>query len=253
MDRKILRVTAILSVIILLSCAVSCMGHRPDLQRLFWQLDVYRTPENGAQYERLSVFAVVRDMDGGEDLDVWRLRMPEEELVWERDVEELRRVGSGEDTWTGSNSFAMPFDAPLPRGEYLLHIADRAGEQGETSFIIPADLIGLTSGDLEVELFPRLRFENGRALLSSSYEHHSITVVDARGEIVELSESSKALFPAGKLEEWRNAGGEELVIGAFHEELGIGLKSGPYPLPPVTTPDKPSAPERSSASENAVE
>jgi hypothetical protein len=230
MDRKVHRTATLLLLLLITLVSFSCTGHRPELQRTFWQLDVYRNPRTGEQYERLSVFAVARDLDGGEDLETWILRMPEEELVWERNLEALRRVGGGEDTWTGSNSFAMPFDDQLPRGEYLLRIEDRAGEQGEATFSIPRDLIGLTQGELEAELFPRLRFEEGRALVSSPYEVHSFSVSDGNGEIVEVMETGEAVIPSATLEEWRDAGAEQLFLGAFHEELGVGLKSGPYRL-----------------------
>ena len=257
MDRRLRRASATLALLLLIICSFSCTGHKPELQRTFWQLDVYRNSETGEQFERLSVFTVAEDLDGKEDLESWILRMPEEELVWERDVDTLRNVGGGENAWRGSNSFAMPFDEPLPRGEYLLRIEDRAGEHGETLFTIPEDLIGLTKGELDSELFPGLRFEEGRAIVSSAFDAHSITVADGSGEIVDVAETSETEFSADRLEEWRNAGGEGLILGGFHEGLGIELKSGPYRLIPrpeeASAPGNGETPEDNSASENTVE
>ncbi|MFO7848912.1 MAG: hypothetical protein R6V67_03025 [Spirochaetia bacterium] len=210
---------------------LSCTGEAPEITRTFWQLDIHYSPEEDTQNERLTVFAQVRDRDGHSDIDRWTLHMPEKELFWRRDSEEWIESTEGDEHWIGWNGISAPADSPLPRGEYILEIEDKAGESTESSFNISHRIEGLTEGPLDMEEFPHLSFSEGGAYIRSPYSVHTIAVSDGEGKTLEVFEHESSRINEEELSRQRSIGGVYITLGGFDESGGFGVKSGPYRIP----------------------
>ena len=210
----------------------SCTGYSPEIVRTFWQLDVLFSPQEGTQRELLSLFVLCSDEDGMEDLARLDISLNEKELTWSLDAETWREVPGGDGlVWIGGNGLAAPSSAVFPRGEYHVRVVDRAGEAAETSFVLPPDLRGLAGGNLEEKFFPRIIYKEGAFEIHSPHAVHFLAVTDEEGRLVETLEFAERVIGPKRLKNAAARGGELLTIGAFDQELGLGVKSGPYLIP----------------------
>ncbi len=210
----------------------SCTGYAPEIVRTFWQLDVLYSPQDGTQRELLSLFVLCSDDDGMEDLARIEIHLEEKELRWSLDADTWRKVSGGEGlVWIGRNGLAVPSSPVFPRGEYRVRAVDRAGEAAETSFVLPPGLQGLSGGNLDEDIFPRIIPKEETLEIISPHSIHLIAVTDGEGRIVETLELTEGIIEAERLKNAVSRGGEFLTIGAFDEELGLALKSGPYRIP----------------------
>ncbi|MDY7029287.1 MAG: hypothetical protein SVR04_13390, partial [Spirochaetota bacterium] len=55
--------------VLLLTLVVACAGAPPSISQLFWQVDVVRNLDADRQHEELTLFLMIDDADGLDDLD----------------------------------------------------------------------------------------------------------------------------------------------------------------------------------------
>ena len=121
-------------IFILMVMLTGCAGAPPRIVQLFWQLDVVHEVELQQQHEELSLFLLIDDADGIEDLREFRIIQRDAEFSWTISADEMRKVRREGEVWLGVNGIRMNDRAPLPRGDYLVEVIDKAGEKDVSEF-----------------------------------------------------------------------------------------------------------------------
>jgi hypothetical protein len=200
-----------------------CRNELPVIEATDWELLRIQDPADGTVIERLSLFLRVEDGDGPQDVDEIYIVHPESRLYWSltaADWEERERNGL---RWVGSSRLAGI--GRLPRGEYRLLAADRAG--GESEERIYLDLPAVR--EEENELFPGLIPDEGGL---------RITPVHPGGYRI-LAENSVGHLVLSLEVDSDRLGREEIAPHSFEEDLswyiflfradtGWYAGSGPY-------------------------
>lgn len=140
--RKYILNKKILSVILFVLLFTGCSENAPEISQVFWQLNLFRNQDTGAENQALTLFVMAEDGDGSEDLETMYIINDKEELFWKLTGPELRIEKYGEnETWVGNNCIHMLSDAPFPDGKYRIILVDGAGDRDETEVILKNNII----------------------------------------------------------------------------------------------------------------
>lgn len=120
----------------LLPALAGCTQSVPDLTGTAVQLLMVEDAGGGFS-ERLSVFALWSDDDGPRDFSELRVESVESSLIWTLDPSNASVRLRGKDRWVGSSQLAPPQGESLPRGEYLISVADLSGNESLRRVTVP--------------------------------------------------------------------------------------------------------------------
>ncbi len=218
---------SILISIVFLVLVTACAGAPPRISQLFWQVDVVRNLDEERQHEELTLFLMIDDADGIDDLNEVLLIHRDQELVWRIDPDELRRVRREGELWMGVNGIQMNDESPLPRGQYTVEVTDRAGEKDESEFFLGRDIAGHLRGDLDPGLFPVLDAA-GSVITGSAEEQVSIFFYDQEGAFLRSETIAVSSFNRQVLQQWRASDIGSVWLHSYKAAEGYGLVSGPF-------------------------
>lgn len=213
----------------LLTLVVACAGAPPSISQQFWQVDVVRNLDTDRQHEELTLFLMIDDADGIDDLDEVLLIQRDRELVWKIKPDEMRRVQREGEMWMGVNGIQMNDRSPLPRGQYTVEVTDRAGEKDEAEFFIGRDITGHQRGDLDSGLFPELDV-NSSVMTASAEEQISVFFYDTEGNFLRSETIPVNSFSHQLLRQWRESDIGSVWLRSYNAAEGYGLVSGPFRL-----------------------
>lgn len=150
---------------------MACSGKPPEIQRVFWQINLIDDREQNLVYPALSLFLQADDPDGFEDLEEIYLINDEEELFWRLDSTSWQKSGSEDEIWIGSNSISMPGGSPLPGGEYRVMLLDVGGDAAEQT-------IFLKDSDFKIErgLIPEITIDEEEIRVSGRADSYTLWV-----------------------------------------------------------------------------
>jgi len=219
-------------IYILLSSAIltliaACAGAPPSISQLFWQVDVVRDLDAEQQHEELTLFLMIDDADGIEDLDEVLLIHRDQELIWKIRPNEMRRVQREGEMWMGVNGIQMNDRSPLPRGQYSVEVTDRAGEKDESEFFMGRNIVGHLRGDIDTGLFPDLDLSSS-VITASAEEQISIFFYDPEGNFLRSETIPVDSFSQQDLRQWRESDIGSVWLHSYKAAEGYGLVSGPF-------------------------
>lgn len=132
----------ILSVILFVLLFTGCSENAPEISQVFWQLNLFRNQDTGAENQALTLFVMAEDGDGSDDLETMYIINDNEELFWKLTGPDLRIEKYGDDeTWVGNNCIHMLSGSPFPDGKYRIILVDAAGDRDETEVILKNNII----------------------------------------------------------------------------------------------------------------
>ncbi len=208
--------------IVLLFAVTSCDSAPPELQQVYWQLNVKDDVDMDRVYEVLSLWVHARDEDGQDDLEYIYLIHDEAELMWELSSEQWAAAGQQGEEWIGSNSIVRPDLTDFPRGEYRIVVIDTAGERDEGNIYI-----SLKQNITEKAILPLASAENGELTISDAPNGYTVWGYNEAGEFIGSIQDLSGPLPLEELEE-RIPDLREMYIYSYDIEEGHGLLSGPY-------------------------
>jgi len=215
--------------LIFLFGVIACAGAPPEVNQLFWQLDVVLTPETDQQHEELSLFLMIDDADGIDDIEEFIILQREAELEWRLSAENTRRLDRDGETWMGVNGIRMHNDSALPRGRYTVEVFDKAGEKAETAFYVENEIIGIRQGPIGISEFPRFD-DSDSGFLSSPKGRVNIRCYNEQGAFVRSETVEGRKIAEDTYAKWIESGISSIWLHTFDEEAGFGLVSGPFRL-----------------------
>jgi hypothetical protein len=179
---------------------LSCGGEAPEILAVDWRMEK-RLSKQG-NYESLSAFANVKDLDGIEDIDSIEIIQDDSGLSWKLSSSTWTRQAEGGDNWIGAANLVMPDYSPLPRGEYRFVAISLSGQRAEKGFSI--------AGTMDEMEAPNLSFANGEASISSSWPETILLAYDGAGSLIGAKNVS---------------GGRLKLTAAFGEALEAKIQS----------------------------
>lgn len=162
----------------------SCSGNTPELNEVWWQLNLEKNPTNGIESQSLSLFVHGDDEDGDDDLDKLYLINDDYQLFWEISSDEWSEYTEQGVIWIGSNGLKAPGNGTFPKGNYRVLLIDLAGERDEKTFYlrnsIPSE---------EERLSPDITFNMTTLTVLMENPLFQIWFYNEEGELVEKSRS----------------------------------------------------------------
>lgn len=216
------KAASLLAVMLLLFAVISCGSASPELQQVYWQLNVKDDVDMDRVYEVLSLWVNARDEDGHDDLEYIYLIHDDAELMWELSSEQWTTAGQQGEEWIGSNGFVRADLTDFPRGEYRIVVIDTAGERDEGNIYV-----SMKQNITEKAKLPFASAENGELTISNAPNGYTVWGYNEAGEFIGSIKDLSAPLPLQELEE-RVPGLREMYIYSYDMEEGYGLLSGPY-------------------------
>ena len=205
---------------------LSCTGEAPEINQVFWQLNVLLDRSIEQEYERLSLFLHVEDADGFDDLSTIYLLHDRNELQWKIESEDWELFEENSEKWIGLNTLYMPNWEAFPRGKYRVIVVDRAGDSGRDELFLSTDRFILS----EIR-FPRAELRDEIIVLRSSYKEHTLWLYDGQNKVSKTFTTDSKRMPLSSILRQRDlAESEHLFLYTYDDTRGIGLISGPYDL-----------------------
>lgn len=218
-----MRVPGLIFCLLPLLLLPACRNELPVIEATDWELMRIQDPEGGTVTERLSVFLRIEDGDGPEDVDEIYIVHSQSRLYWsltaaeweERERDGLRWVGSSR--LTGLDG--------VPRGEYRLLAADRAG--GESGERIYLDLPAAREDD--EELFPVLVPDEGGVRISPALPGgYRILAEKSDGRLALSLKTDSDRLSREEIAPYSFEGDLSWYVFLFRDDTGWYAGSGPY-------------------------
>ncbi|MCK5196885.1 MAG: hypothetical protein KAR21_00955 [Spirochaetales bacterium] len=197
----------------------------PEIGQVVWQVNFLRSPLESLEHQELSVFMLIEDEDGIEDIESIYLIHDESELFWKLNQNSWKQKVLGGKNWIGSNSIRMSDSSNLPAGNYRLVVIDRAGERDTREFNLSGKMLEIKNG----ESFPKLIIGSD-IVINSRFSDNTLWIYDESMEIlknirIETGKISMDIInnDTGDRARW-------VSIYSFDAETGTGLIRGPYSL-----------------------
>ena len=212
------KVTIIIRLFTALLLFSSCSENPPEIDQLFWQINRFNDLESGEIYDTLSVFLLVEDPDGIEDISSIYLINDSSELFWKLSPDDWIIKENQGGTWIGSNRIKTDDRSMFPTGSYRALVIDEAGEREEHSFFLKNSSFFPEKVDFPVVNIAGKRisaegsadvvwvYRNDGSLITENYTNGKKTAVS-------FDESADSVF-----------------IYKYDRKEGVGLVSGPYPV-----------------------
>ena len=158
---------------------ISCSGAVQEIGQVVWQVNFLRSPLESSEHQELSVFMLIEDEDGIEDIESIYLIHDESELFWKLSKDNWNQKVLGGKNWIGSNSIRMSDSSNLPAGNYRLVVIDRAGERDTREFHLSGKMLELKNS----ESFPELLI-GPDIVIKSKFPDNTLWIYDEAMEII---------------------------------------------------------------------
>ncbi|MCL2210336.1 MAG: hypothetical protein FWB95_00245 [Treponema sp.] len=153
----------------LLSLTVSCTRTPPEITYGYLQLVIYQG-QDGPQ-EHFSLFVMIEDEDGIDNLDVLYLYHDREQLRWKINSDEWIHHNNDNKDWIGTRSIAVA-EGELPRGQYRVVLVNKGGESTERSITY--------DGNVRFA-FPEIEISGGIYTVKSQWPVNRLVCYDSNG------------------------------------------------------------------------
>lgn len=206
-------------------CA-GCEGAPPEITDTFVQVTVFKNMRTLQAEEILSLFLVVSDDDGEEDLESIYLLNDRQELFWKLDPLNWEKTDRKGSRWIGSSSIQMPDGSAFPRGKYRVIVSDQAGDRDEKEI-----RISVPGVDLSKFVFPELSFENQKASVINRGKNGKFLYFNSSDRFLDFSFIPEEVLTAQnfpRLNDLRSETNNKLYLYHFEQEEGYGVLVGPY-------------------------
>lgn len=205
---------------------VGCEGAPPEITDTFVQVTVFKNLRTLQAEEILSLFLVVMDDDGEEDIEAIYLLNDKQELFWKLDPLNWEKTDRKGSRWIGSSSIQMPDGSAFPRGKYRVIVSDQAGDRDEKEI-----QISVPGVDLSKFVFPELSFDNKTASVINQGENEKFLYFNSSDRFLDFS-----FVPSGSLTsqnfpriaDLKSETNNKLYLYHYEAEEGYGVLVGPY-------------------------
>lgn len=172
MIRKI-QYVAVLFMLLVSFIQLSCSRTKPVISYGFLHMVLYQAEPKPR--EQLSLFIMVVDDDGVDNLDELYVYHDIEQLRWLIKSDEWVQFEQDGHTWIGTRNLALQDDQSLPRGVYRAVLVNKGGEKTERSF----------SFDFKEQYpFPELIIESGQYSIKSEWPNNKFVCYDTNGNFI---------------------------------------------------------------------
>ncbi len=203
---------------------ISCSGEPPQINELWWQLDLSVDSLSDEAVESLSLFVHAEDEDGADDLNQLYLINDDFYYVWNIPSDLWLIYEKDGVKWIGINDLRAPGEGHFPDGNYRVLVVDLGGERVESSFYLRNSI-----PELDTLIFPEIKFDNDFITINSDFPSFKLWFYDVDDTLIDKSE---ILTPGNY--EWnriiRNINRRAASFSLYTEpENGSwGLISGPF-------------------------
>lgn len=214
------------SVLFLTFFYAGCEGAPPEITDTFVQVTVFKNLRTLQPEEILSLFLVVKDDDGEEDIESIYLLNDRQELFWKLDPLNWEKTDRKGSRWIGSSSIQMPDGSAFPRGKYRVIVSDQAGDRDEKE--IQINIAGI---DLSKFVFPELSFDNKTASVINRGSNEKFLYFNSSDRFLDFSfvpEEPLTVRNFPRLNDLRSETNNKLYLYHFETEEGYGVLVGPY-------------------------
>ncbi len=204
---------------------VACSVAPPVFMAQGTRLLVVATDAEGGRDERLSFFTSVADGDGVDDIELLYIVHDGEELCWTLEPATWQRSDEGASVWVGSNTLDAP-GPTIPRGQYRAILIDKAGERGESTFLINAP-------ETSVYDIPSVRLSGTSITVGSPYPSNTAFFLDSGGNVTKTIPVAKGEIPLDSLwpnGQWRS-GADYIAVYGLDPKSETGFFSWKIRLP----------------------
>ena len=208
------------------ACSVAaCSVAPPSFMAQGSRLLVVATDAEGSRDEHLSFFTSVADGDGVDDIEMLYIVHDGEELCWILEPGSWQRSDEGASVWIGSNALDAP-GPTIPRGLYRAILIDKAGERGESSFLISAP-------ESSVYDLPSIKLSGSSVVVGSPYPSNTAFFLDSGGNVTKTVPVAQgdvpldSLWPQGQ---WRS-GADYIAVYGLDPKSETGFFSWKIRLP----------------------
>jgi hypothetical protein len=165
---------ALLAALAVTLPAIGCGVKPPELSTVECRIE--SRPSDKAAYESLSVFSIVKDEDGLDNIvELWIVN-DASALCWKLTSANWTKAVEGGDTWIGASNLAEADFSPLPRGSYRLVAIDAAGQRAEQKFEI--------SGNFPDKEAPDLSYAGGELTIRSDWAETLALAFDGTAALI---------------------------------------------------------------------
>mgnify|MGYP006290866625 CR=1 FL=1 len=214
-------------IIVFIFTVAACDTAPPELQQVYWQLNVKNDVVSLQVYETLSVWVQARDEDGPDDLDYIYLIHDESELMWEISADVWNEAEQQGERWYGTNELVQADLSNFPRGEYRIVVLDTAGERDERTIYI-----SLQKNITEPAQLPEAESEEGGLAVSKAPFGFTIWGYNEDGNFIASIRDRSKPVPFEELEE-QIPGMSSFSIYSYNINDGYGMVSGMYEYVPL--------------------
>lgn len=177
------------AVLVLASLLASCGSEPPGIISAEWRTET--RPARQGDYESLSVFVNVGNMDPRLELESITVTNDAEGLSWKLTDASWTVQKTGADTWVGGADLASADYKALPRGQYRIIVTNLGGQRAESLFEL-----GVRTSTLPI---PQLKPGTGTVTLVSAWPENYLLAYDAAGNLVTAKELAQGTYEPGKL------------------------------------------------------
>ncbi|MEI8096245.1 MAG: hypothetical protein WCG80_18690 [Spirochaetales bacterium] len=216
----------------------ACSNSQPQIGQVFSQVNQVWSPTAKVWQPRLSVFVLVSNADGIEDIDRLHLVHDNSRLVWSLEPSQWTRIDRTGEMWLGANNLSVPGDsgpAEIPTGAWKVLVLSKAGQQAESAFVIPPPPPGNLPPRPPVRLDLPAGWSaterQGSFRLTGFASDYVVWTLGETGEVLAQKPQTSPVFsltsllPAATLGRVRS-----LMFYSYDKLAGQGLEAGPFEL-----------------------
>lgn len=209
-----------------LTALFGCDGAPPEISEVFTQVTVFKNLRTFQSEEILSLFLVISDEDGEDDIESIYLLNDGQELFWRLDSLNWEKTDRKGSRWIGSSAIQMPDGSAFPRGTYRVIASDQAGDRDEIEVRI--DVPGV---DLTKFAFPELSFSDKTASVVNRGKNLKFLYFNASDRFLDFAFAPDGTLTADnfpRIDDLKSELQNKLYLYYFADEEGYGVLTGPY-------------------------
>jgi len=204
---------------------VSCKKEPPQIMQEHTQLNLFKDTEKNLVYQKLTLFVLITDPNGLDDIDKIYFINDELNLFWEADSHSLNKALLNNQTWLGINSISMNDYSLLPKGEYRFLVVNLGGEIAET--IVPINYIDFKPESI---IFPSPVITQESIDITGKQDDYLIWVYDMKGNFLETESFTGGKIYVNQILAKNQKLGSEFIFYIYSKDttINMGIISGPF-------------------------
>lgn len=202
----------------------ACDSAPPELQQVYWQLNVQNDLDRNEIYEALSIWVQAVDEDGRDDIEYIYIIHDEGELMWVLTPDNWNINDRQGEQWVGTNLLISADLSPFPRGEYRIVLVDTAGERDERTFFMST-----APTDTSADTLPEALVTGEELSVKNAENGFSIWGYSGEETFIGSMKNLNASVPFSRIEE-SIPGFDYLYIYSYEVKEGYGFVTGPYTI-----------------------